>query len=270
MAPETDKGIIKALLRKWDLRMLRMIVNARRAGKKFDDIRPYIMPLSQEYAKSFEAIASAEDVFGAFRKTPLGREVMETELPITQTLLQKFRQAMQKGDVLMQLQLTLEAYTYAYLNTALMSSGSKDVERIAETLRKELDARNVITIEKMKKKGAGRDEIMQYMIKGGRLSQRTLESIIESKGMEDTQRIVQAHIGKIEMAGQELIDLEIALDRMLAFDKVKAFHRSILSIGTLLGAVLILEEEVHNIRKIAKAKEFGLSEEETLRTLVIT
>jgi vacuolar-type H+-ATPase subunit C/Vma6 len=42
-----------------------------------------------------------------------------------------------------------------------------------------------------------------------------------------------------------------------------------LSVGVILGFLLLKEEEIKNLSKIAMAKEFGFSESETKHMLVV-
>ena len=57
--------------------------------------------------------------------------------------------------------------------------------------------------------------------------------------------------------------------KSIAAQKLASFHRSILSVGVILGFLLIKEEEISNLRKIAKGKEFNLPENDVRDMLVI-
>ena len=60
--------------------------------------------------------------------------------------------------------------------------------------------------------------------------------------------------------GIGLPELEASLERSIAAQKAHAFARSMLSVGVRLGISLLKEEEVNDRRKIAKGKEFRMSE----------
>jgi V/A-type H+-transporting ATPase subunit C len=55
-----------------------------------------------------------------------------------------------------------------------------------------------------------------------------------------------------------LIHFEVALEKVIAGQGLKALSRSILSLGSIIGFLFLKEEEVSNIRKIVRAKEYDL------------
>jgi V/A-type H+-transporting ATPase subunit C len=67
----------------------------------------------------------------------------------------------------------------------------------------------------------------------------------------------------------KLTDLEIALEKSIAAQRLLAFHRSTLSVGVIIGFLLLKEEEMSNLRKIAKSKEFHVPEAEVRKMLVV-
>ena len=269
ITPKDDQPIVKALLKKWDLVMLQMLINAKRAGKSKEELKPYLMAITPEYRKGLEIIASAEDVFSAFKKTQIGHNIMENSVSsMSKDMEKRFRKATAAGDKLGQIEMMLEIYRYNHVQTAFADE-APDVQRVHKILRREIDIRNITTIERLKKKGQEGKAIEEYLIEGGMLPQRTLKRLLTAKDLQEVLERLKFYWGEITLEEQTTIGLEIALEKTLAKEKVKAFHRSVLSLGALLSVMLILEEEVHNIRKIAKAKEFGLSEDEVRKTLVV-
>ena len=76
----------------------------------------------------------------------------------------------------------------------------------------------------------------------------------------------QVELGEGEL---KLTDLEIALEKSIAAQKVLAFHRVTLSVGVVIRFLLLKEEEMSNLRKIAKSKEFKIPEDEVRKMLVV-
>jgi vacuolar-type H+-ATPase subunit C/Vma6 len=98
-----------------------------------------------------------------------------------------------------------------------------------------------------------------------------IAKLIDAKDMSATLSLLRHRFPRMEVKGEgiSLPELEAALDRSIASQKAHAFARSILSVGVVLGLLLLKEEEVNNLRKIAKGKEFRMSESDVRATLVV-
>lgn len=267
ICPSRDRAVLLAILKKWDLLVLRMILNARQTGKKLADIQPYITPVSPGLRADFERIAVAEDPLAAFRKTLLGQEILKSGM--SGNLANRSRKLAAGSATWGSIQQKLERYAYTYPIQTLLQFSGPDIARVSAVLRKEVDIRNAIAIEKLKRRGMPATEIRSNLIEGGSLAPKALSTLAQSKTPEASVAVLRSHFRQPDLPSDSLPSLETALEKVLAKEKLRAFHRSILSIGTLMGALLVLEEEVHNLRKIAKGKEFGLPEDE-VRSMLVT
>ncbi|MFZ5501816.1 MAG: V-type ATPase subunit, partial [Candidatus Micrarchaeota archaeon] len=132
-------------------------------------------------------------------------------------------------------------------------------------------AKNILIIERMKKHGIARERIVDGLIKGGTLPPALIEKILDAKDMQAVLALVRSKFRGIELKEGKagMADLEIALEKSIAAQKVTAFHRSALSVGVIIGFLLLKEEEMNNLRKIAKGKAFELPESE-IRDMIVT
>ncbi len=276
-APSDDIEIINALLMKWDLLNLKMIINAKRIGKTFEEIRPYLINTGTINESDYERIAKADEMelFEEIKKTSLGEEMLSSSTEhFNRSMFDAFRSSLKSMDKFFQLQTILDAYIYLFMDKGLKSS-DKDVELVRKLLRLEIDAKNILLIERLKAHGVDKKKIRNFLIKGGTLFDLFIEKLIEADDLKKTYGLLQTRFPKLiarkssEKECSSLTDLEIILEKVIAYEKVKTFHQSILSIGVLLGFLLLKEEEVNNLRKIAKAKEFGVSEQDIKEILVI-
>jgi V/A-type H+-transporting ATPase subunit C len=157
------------------------------------------------------------------------------------------------------------------MDKALSEVASKDANYIRRILKKEIDAKNILIIERLKKRGFSPEKISNYLIRGGTMSRNFIRSIVEAKDLGAAISIAKSKFRRLQLKEGEvtLSDLEIALEKALAAEKTLAFHRSVLSVGVILGFLLLKEEELNNLRKIAKGKEYGIPESEIRDMLVI-
>ena len=117
--------------------------------------------------------------------------------------------------------------------------------------------------------GVPKEKIKNHLLLGGTLSQSHVNQYLEVKDFSSALPLLKNTFKFISIDHiTSLVDLEIELEKALAREKVAAFHRSILSIGVILGFLLLKEEEIHNVRKIAKGKEFAIPFDEIKKTLV--
>ncbi len=216
-------------------------------------------------------ISEQDTVFDEIKRTEIGKEMLlESSASFSGEAMKVFTQSVKGADKFLQLQTMLDAYSYVMIDKAL-SIPNKDVARIRDVFRKEVDARNVIIIERLKLHNVEKSKIKGYLIKGGSLKDFAIEQLIEAKDLSRVVGIARNKFPKLQIVEKDftLAQLEVALEKAIAAEKIKGFERSILSIGVLLGFLLLKEEELNNIRKIAKAKEFGISEQETREMLVV-
>jgi len=272
--PKDDKKILDSLLKRWDVLNLKTVIGAKRLGKKFDEIKPYLVPVGSFTERDLQKIFEAEEraVFEEIRRTDFGKEMLaESTALFTAGSWDIFRNAVKNMDSLLQLQALLDAYAYRYVDKHL-SSNSKDIQNIRILFKKEIDAKNIAIIERLKVRGMAKEKIKEYLIKGSSFKEVTINSFIESKDFSSALGIAKRRFAGLEIEEGKIKDIsgfEIALEKAIALEKVHAFYRSVLSIGSLLGFLLLKEEELNNLRKISKGKEFNLSDEKVRETLVV-
>lgn len=272
--PREDRPAVNALLRKWDLVNLKTLVHAKRLGKPFEDVRPYLVAVGGLTEADFQRIAKADerDIFREIRRTELGEEMLSSSTKVfSKSMRDTFNAALKGMNMFMQLETILDAYIYLLMDKALSEVGGKEVQSIRRILKLEIDAKNILIAERLKKHGYEAEKIRSAFIRGGTLHESFLERLIEAKEAGASAALIRSKFRKLKLREGEfsLVELEIALERAMAAEKVLAFHRSILSIGVVLGFLLLKEEEMNNLRKIAKAKEFGISEDEVKEMLII-
>jgi len=273
--PKSDKQILNGLLKRWDLLNLKVVLIAMRSGKSFDEIKDYLFSLGSMSIEDFGKIAKADDeqLLKVIKSTPIGKELFSLSMKsFSKRMLESFNESIKKKDNFAQVQIILGIYGYLFAEKALEST-NRDVKKILKILRNEIDAKNILIIERIKKYKKTKydnQSIPKYLISGG-ASKSLIDEILLSKDLDTTAKILSKRFKEFTVKSKSelsLVDLEIAFEKALAYEKSKIFFQSNLSIGVILGFLLLKEEEMNNLRKIAMAKELGFSEADTKEMLV--
>jgi vacuolar-type H+-ATPase subunit C/Vma6 len=116
------------------------------------------------------------------------------------------------------------------------------------------------------------------MVRGGSLTKSQLEKIAIAKDAGDAASIAGQYIlsdkGEFQKAqvayksDGQLSHFEVAFEKYLAEKSLHALRRSTMSIGAIIGFLLLKEEEASNIRKIVRGKALGLPPERISEMLV--
>ncbi|MBI5046210.1 V-type ATPase subunit [Candidatus Micrarchaeota archaeon] len=261
--PKSDRPAVEALLLKWDLMNLRIIMRAKKFNQEYDAVKPslfFVGGLSEDDCKR---ILKADDknFVKELKKTRIGTKLASEPV---------FYQLFSSPSSFIANEPTVDRYSYQLVQKALQNAGAADLSAIAEVLRKEVDAKNLLIIERLKKQKVDKSKIVQKLILGGTLNDQTIKKLIDAKDFSFLNSIIKSKFGSLSVKENlSLSELEVTLEKALAIKKSRAFHRAMLSVGVIIGFVLLKEEEINNIRKISKAKEFGISEADVRDMLVI-
>jgi len=274
VSPKEDRPLVEALLVKWDLLNLKTMMHAKMLGKDYDGIKHQLSCVGGLTEDDFRRIMKAEEreILKAIKRTKLGEKMLSTSTEhFSKGMWETFNNALRNLDTFTQTETIIDAYSYMLMDKALAETGGKVASFVRNLLRIEIDAKNIMIIQRLKKHGADEKKIKNTLIKGGTINQHVMDKIIEAKDINALVPLVKPKFHKLELEGDnlKLTDLEIALEKSLAAQKVVAFHRSALSVGVIIGFLLLKEEEMSNLRKIAKGKEFNIPEEDVRKMLVI-
>lgn len=269
ITPEGDRQAVRAMLMRWDLMNLKALLHARRLKKTYEEIRPYLFEVGGLTEDDFRKIVKADDsnLMRELKGTELGRKMLSAGSAPGREQGRGGR-----ADALARLEGAIDTQIYVFMNRALTAVGGEDVGGIRRLLKKEVDAKNVMMIERLKAHGIPRDRIEADLIRGGTLDKQTISRLMEAKDLQSLATLLKPRFPQLEIRGEgrsALSQLEIAFEKSLAAQKLLTFHSAVLSIGVVLGFLLLKEEEMNNLRKIAKGKEFRVPESEVREMLVV-
>lgn len=273
LTPKEDRTAVRALLVKWDLMNLKTMMHAKRLKRGYEEVRPYLFPVGGLSEDDFKRIVKADerDIFREVKRTELGEQMLSTSTAhFSKQMWDTFKSAMRSLNSFMQMETIVDAYMYLLMDKALADVGGREINAVREILKREIDAKNIMIIERLKKHKSERKKITDSLIRGGTLGDSLVGRIIEAKDLAAVVTLVKSKFPQLSVKeNMDLAGLEIALEKAIAAQKLASFHRSILSVGVILGFLLIKEEEISNLRKIAKGKEFNLPENDVRDMLVV-
>ena len=264
--------VVNRLMRKWDILNLRTIISSRRTGKTWKQIYPYIVSAGELTVAEMKKIAESdpEKLYVRIKATPIGREILaQSSRGLKGTELEQiFIKAIKSAEVLSQLQVILDASYYNYLQSGITSS-DKDVEWIRKTVAKEIDLRNIVNTLRLKNNGiTDQAKITPHLIQGGRVKANCIEALLKAKNYKEVVQAIKPMFKLERDDFKSLSELEVALQQELARERVRVFYRNPVSIATIVGFLFIKEEEMNNLRKIVRGKDYHLTPEEIKPMLV--
>ena len=285
ITPEQSKNTLRAFLGRYDVHNLKAILLARKLGKGIEETRSMLVPagsLSQQELERMLSAKPADELYEAIRASIFGAHFLASasirHIPKAQikAVLQQPDSNAAKLDMLL---FALDSYYYEVASLAA-SGGQGDSAILLNLIRSEADAKNAITIMRMKKGGADRREIMKSLVAGGNFTQRQLGNMADAKDFREAVKLASgffiSETGRSEFASAEkkyvadgqLSHLEVVFENSIARRSLHVLRRSMMSVGAIAGFLFLKEEEMNNIRKIVRGKALGLSPERIAEMLV--
>ena len=286
ITPKQSKGTLRAFLGRYDVHNLKTILLARKLGRGKEETRRMLIPagsLSGAELERMLSAKSADELYEAIRVSGFGARFFSSasirHIPKAQirAVLQQPDSNTAKLDMLLS---ALDSYYYEVASLAA-NGGQADAGILLNLIRSEADAKNVITIMRMKKGGAEKRAITKSMVAGGNFTHRQLENMAEAKDFREVAKLASgffiSETGRGEFAAAEklynadgqLSHFEVVFEGSIARRSLKVLRRSMMSIGAIAGFLFLKEEEMNNIRKIVRGKALGLSPEKVSEMLIL-
>ncbi len=257
--------MVAAYLEKWDIWNLKVILRGKSYGLDADAIREDLVPAGSLGAESLEklvALDSIEDIISNYAKmvSMNGQEVLDM-YKVSQNL----------GSV--------EDYVDKYHYQRLLASidpSSRPTRMFQDFVRKEIDVKNLETILKLKAEGIYGEEVLHYVIPGGKQIDRKFATQLANA---ETIAAAASDLSQLEfydvikdLVEADNVNLSNVVTEMKKYEiaQAKKFsHLYPLSVVPILDYMIHKEVEASNIRTIARGVESGLSKETIKGLLVI-
>ncbi len=261
------KDMVAAYLEKWDVWNLRVILRGKSYGVETDQLKQDLVPAGKLDAGDLDsliAIDSAEDVIAAFAKM----------MSMNQSDLVNTYKNSENG--LGDLEDRLEKNYYTRLLSRIDPS-TRPGNMFQDWVRTEIDAKNLETILKLKAEGVYGEAVMKYYIPGGKEIDSKLAAQL---GNEETvagvanlaaQLQFSEYLKALAESGDQVAirDVVHEINKYEIAQAAKFSHMYPLSVVPVIDYMIHKENEVANIRTIARGIESGLNQETIKGLLVI-
>ncbi|MCX8197959.1 MAG: V-type ATPase subunit [Candidatus Micrarchaeota archaeon] len=286
ITPPQGKPMLLAFLGRYDAHNLKTVLLAKKLMKSKSEIQNLLMPAGSLKPYELERMLSAktpEELYDAIKSTEFGAKFLSSatirHIPRWQikAALQHSESQAAQLDLLLS---ALDSYYYEVASSAA-SGADRDSKILLGLIRAEADAKNAITIMRMKKGGADKRSIMKHMVEGGSFSKERLEQMAEAKDFNEVAKLASgffiSETGRGEFASAEkkyaqdgqISHFEVVFESSIARRSLKVLRRSMMSIGAIAGFLFLKEEEMNNIRKIVRGKALGIPPEKVAEMLVL-
>lgn len=262
--PKEAVGTVMSVLEKWDVHNLKMLLLGKHLGHPDEEITPLLVPagaLTPDELRKMREQKDVESLVAILARTGYGQALAP--------LLEEYR----KSKNIQPLLDALEMQFYSSLSQKI-SGAQPDEPAILGLVRAEIDAKNIMNILRGKRDGIGDEAIMRYFIDGGNMARQAIKSLIACGSIEEL-------IGKVKgrynldsaleayRADKSLVHFELELERKLVERGLSTLRLCILSPGAIVGYLYLKENEIRNIRKIVRAKEFGIPPEKLRESIIL-
>jgi V/A-type H+-transporting ATPase subunit C len=275
ISPEDGRPILSSILSRFDLQNLKAILLAKKLGKDFATVEPYLVPAGSipiERLKRIYGRADIGEMLLDMRATAIGKAFMESNILSSAEMKRIAADALRDANTLELLMAGLDSYYYAAVGKSVKST-DRDSAVIASLVRAEADGKNIMTIMRCKKNNIDPKAAKSFIISGGTLTKMELRGMLEAANVDEIAEKAASRFGLADAAAEYKKDgmlshFEVAFERATAERGVRALHQSIMSVGALVGLLFLKEEEMNNIRKIVRGRALGVPREEIAKMLV--
>lgn len=262
ISPHCGYIVLHALFKKWEVHNLKTILVGKSQGHGKEKIEAFLVSAGELNESKLEELLEAktvEETIMLLKRTDY--------YPVLAPLMKKF---LQDKNVLPLLN-ALDEYYYRGVAESAKLAGDKPV---SEIINAETDAKNISNILRAKANNFTREETRRIVVRGGSIPAKTIEKMIEAPDVKSTVELVKKYdlskaLEQFE-ATKSITAFEIDLEKQIALFAAKKMRLASVSLAALVGYLYLKETEVANIRRIVRAKEFGLPQEKIAQMVFAT
>ncbi|MAG18399.1 MAG: hypothetical protein CL944_02915 [Candidatus Diapherotrites archaeon] len=262
--PKNFEHELIELFEKYEVNNMKTILISKHLGEDKEKIEPLIMDstiISKGRMNKILEAKTVKEVVGLLGEIVYGK------------VLEKPLKVYEKDNEISSLLFTLDEYYYSKL-PAMAENKSGDERIILKMLKSQADVKNISNICRGKKDDLPVEKLHKMLIESGNLSKEVLKKACAAKNVEDAAKVFEKNYALSKPIEEykktdSLIPIELELERNIAKKGLKVLRNSVLSIGTVAGFLLLKEEEISNIRKIVRSKEFNVPNEQIKEMAVI-
>lgn len=261
------RDIVVAYLRRWDYQNIKTILRGKYSGASLEDIQEDLVPagdLSEEYLLSLVGMDGPAEIIDALHK----RQGIEFPEDIAALL--------DRGDSLAPVEDYLDKLYYTQLLASFKPKG-KPKRLFLSYIEREIDIVNLRTLLKLKQAGLPAERIRSFFVEGGyRLDIKELDRLAAIESFDaladELAKLpfydeIKDGLDKARQTGT-LSDIMLSLQKYQARQSEKFSHLYPLSVLPVIDYIIRKNNEVNNIRIIARGKATGM-DPDTIKKLLV-
>jgi len=261
------RDIVVAYLRRWDYLNIKTILRGKTSGATLEEIQEDIVPagdLSEEYLLSLVGMDGPAEIIESLQK----KQGIEFPEDIASLL--------EKETGLAPVEDLLDKAYYAQLLASFKPKG-KPKRLFLSYIEREIDIVNLRTLLKLKQAGLPAEKIRPYFVEGGHaLDGKELDRLAAVDGfdtlVEELAKMpfyeeIKGGLDKAKQTGT-LSEVMLSLQKYQARQAEKFSHLYPLSVLPVIDYIIRKNDEVNNIRIIARGRATGM-DPETIKNLLV-
>ena len=262
------RDIVVAYLRRWDYQNIKTILRGRSSGASLEEIQEDLVPagdLSEEYLLSLVGMETTADVIDALRRKQ--GFVLPDDLPALA----------EQENSLPSVEDSLDKAYYTQLLKTVQPRG-KPEKLFLSYIKREIDIVNLRTLLKLKQAGLPLERIRTYFIEGGHeLKVKELERMASTDSFEalldDLSKLsfyeeIREGVETAKQTGS-LSGIMLNLKKWQARQSERFSNIYPLSVLPVIDYIIRKNDEVNNIRMIARGKAAGMDPDTINKLLVM-
>lgn len=256
------RELIELALMRWDLINIRIILRAKHAGRRNDDILTNLIPAGRLNEAALKEIAAQADVAGV--AGALGGLDHPLAAPLAEGL-----GAYRESSDLLALELRLDRFYVAYALRVAPGRGH-DEQVVRGLLQYQLDATNVKTAVKLQQvESIPREEKLKFFIPGGRLTEYAFLELADRPTAEQGLRAVRVLGFPVKVALDDLAAFERDIDVTMLRAQIDLYLQDPLGIDVVIAYLAMKYNEVVNLRLIARGKALGIPRDRVRKEMAV-
>jgi len=262
------RDIVVAYLRRWDYWNIKTILRGKCSGASLEDIQEELVPagdLSEEYLLSLVGMEDISEIIEELQKT----QSIEFPADITSSLEEE-------GASLAPMEDFLDKLYYTRLLASFKPKG-KPKRLFLSYIEREIDIVNLRTLLKLKQANIPPERIVTFFVEGGyeldiseltRLaSVENFEALVDELSKLSLYDVIREGLEIAEQTGS-LSDVMLSLEKYQARQSEKFSNLYPLSVLPIIDYIIRKNDEVNNIRIIARGKANGM-DPDTIKKLLV-
>jgi V/A-type H+-transporting ATPase subunit C len=271
VTPQNGKDLIVSYLIKWDLHNIKTILISKNLNLKLDETEKHLISENNAPLGMFAGLLDRNDYRNILSMDGI-EEIVSYLLKFGYgKVLLSYLDDYRKSNNLSTLLLSLDLYYYDMMKEKFrFYSGTEGP--IFRLIKKTIDVKNIMTILK-NIEYSSTDNISNYIISGGSLSQQTTDDLMKSGSVEEAVQKLKGYsdlskgLDFYRRRGS-LVGLEGQLNSNLYWEFISTLEMSSLSLNNIIAFLMRAEAEWKDIRNLVFSRYYGINEETIKMTTI--